>query len=988
MDSLFPLPRDPVRPERPTPSLPTAPTEHPPAPFPVVATLAPVAVSGLIWAVTQSPFAIIFAILGPVVALASLADSRVRRRRRRRAEQRRFDTEIARALGAIHVGHDAERSELNARYPGVRALLAGDAAAEGWPAAAADHAGRPLPVALGRGTVRSALALAGDTSRAIEPDSQVAVSLRGVRAAAAVLEDAPVAVDARIGIGVCGPRAAAMAAARSVILQLADALGPGTATIGADPVAWGWAGILPHPFVPATDPVSGASVFEFVLRSPGDVHDSHAARPDVVTVAVAGRADDLPRQCGVILTAGTGAPASARRRGPRGETGELRMDFVSEREAAVFALVLRRRADAEGFAELQLPERVPLAGLEQPEADAHGLRCAVGRAGREAWIVDLVADGPHAVIGGTTGSGKSELLISWVLAMAAVHPPSTVTFLLVDFKGGASFNAIRSLPHSVGVITDLDAGAAHRALESLRAELLFRERVLTDAGARSIEELDPPVLARLAIVVDEFAALASEFPELHRLFADLASRGRSLGIHLVLCTQRPAEALRDSILANCTLRIALRLNNRADSSAVIGTGAAADLPRRPLGRALASTAGEEPRAVHVAISDAADAARVSGLWPGRQRVRRPWCDPLPARVPYAELASAVRADGGVGPAARPASVRPAGFVFGISDLPREQRRQLATYRPLEHGNLLVCGAQGAGKSMVLAAIAAGGPPGATRLIPGDIEGAWDELTAVCAALAGGTLTPGVILLDDMDSLFARFGPDHQLDFADMLARLLRDAPRQGTTAVVATQQLPSALHSVAALCGSRLLLRLPSRQDHLLAGGRGDQYDETMPPGGGVWESNRVQVGHLTPRPPRPARVPPTLDLRPGATTAVVSAAPRDLAERLTAGRAIRIVDVAEADGVPGADPAAHTILLGDAQAWQGAWPILAAVRGRIPIAFDGCTVGEFRAVSGSRRLPPPRASASGSVWLLAVGDRVERVLMPGGPSGPQPPVP
>lgn len=979
MDPLFPFPPHPARPERPPPSLPAVPAEHPPYSFPVIATLAPVAVSALIWTVTQSSFALLFALLGPVVAVASLADSRVQRRRRRRAEQRRFETELADAHIAIRAGHEAERAQLDALYPGVHAVLAGGTESEGWPGVS-DPAGRarsPLPVTLGRGTVQSALALDGESPARVV-DSRVAAALREARAAAAVLEDGPVVVDARLGVGVCGPLISAMAVARAVIVQLADTLSPGLATIRADPSAWGWATALPHRLARGTDPLRGAQAFEFVLDAAQSAADPPAGLPDVITVAVASRAGDLPRQCGVIVAAGTGGSASAWRRGPLGDAGEVRVDFASECEAALVARALRRRAESEGLTEGQLPERVQLASLAQPAADGRGLRCVVGRAGAVPWVLDLVADGPHAVIGGTTGSGKSELLISWVLSMAAAHPPSDVTFLLVDFKGGASFNAIDSLPHSVGVITDLDAGAAQRALESLRAELLFRERTFTRAGARSIEDLMPPTMPRLVIVVDEFAALASEFPELHRLFADLASRGRSLGIHLVLCTQRPAEALRDSILANCTLRIALRLTSRADSSAVIGTGAAADLPRRPLGRALASVAGEEPRAVHVAISDAADAARVSGMWAGHGPVRRPWRDPLPRLVPHAELAGAVIGDGGPGPDARSAGDDQEGFVFGICDLPREQRRDLATYRPLAHGNLLVCGAQGAGKSMVLDAIAAGGPVGATHLIPGEIEGAWDALTALCAALATGAPMPRVVLLDDVDSLFGRFGQEHQLDFADMLARLLRDAPRHGTTAVLATQQLPTALHSVTALCGSRLLLRLPSRQDHLLAGGIGDQYDERMPPGGGVWESHRVQVGHLPPRQPSPAPRPPTLDLRPGATTAVVSASPGDFAARVFGAHGIRIVDIGSADASTRADTAVHTILLGDLQAWQGAWSILAAVRGRLPMAFDGCTPGDVRAVTGTRRLPPPLAPTSRSLWLLTAGDRFERVALPG----------
>src|SRR5690606_26247863 len=152
--------------------------------------------------------------------------------------------------------------------------------------------------------------------------------------------------------------------------------------------------------------------------------------------------------------------------------------------------------------------------------------------------------------------------------------------------------------------TDLDPSAARRALESLRAELRHRERRLADAGVRAIDELTPGAepLPRLVVIVDEFAAMIGDFADLHALFADIAARGRSLGVHLVLCTQRPAGVLRDSVMANCTLRISLRVNNAADSSAVIGTPDAAALPARPLGRAIVSVAGGRPRRVQVAVA--------------------------------------------------------------------------------------------------------------------------------------------------------------------------------------------------------------------------------------------------------------------------------------------------------------------------------------------------------------------------------------------------
>src|SRR5690606_23108114 len=103
------------------------------------------------------------------------------------------------------------------------------------------------------------------------------------------------------------------------------------------------------------------------------------------------------------------------------------------------------------------------------------LAVPVGVAAHGPAFVDLVADGPHALVAGTTGSGKSELLVSWVLALAGRIPPDRVSFLLVDFKGGSAFAPLAQLPHVVGVVSDLDPASARRAVESLRAELRRRE---------------------------------------------------------------------------------------------------------------------------------------------------------------------------------------------------------------------------------------------------------------------------------------------------------------------------------------------------------------------------------------------------------------------------------------------------------------------------------------------------------------------------------
>ena len=210
--------------------------------------------------------------------------------------------------------------------------------------------------------------------------------------------------------------------------------------------------------------------------------------------------------------------------------------------------------------------------------------------------LDLVADGPHLLIGGTTGSGKSELLRSLVAGLALSADPDHLAFVLVDYKGGAAFDCCADLAHVAGLVTDLDDRLAERALRCLEAELRYREERLRRAGAEDLAAYraqaatgaggeDP--LPRLVVVVDEFATLAAELPEFVDSLVGIGQRGRSLGVHLVLATQRPAGAVTEDIRANTSCRIALRVTDRHDSNDVIGAADAAAIPRSRPGRALA-----------------------------------------------------------------------------------------------------------------------------------------------------------------------------------------------------------------------------------------------------------------------------------------------------------------------------------------------------------------------------------------------------------------
>jgi S-DNA-T family DNA segregation ATPase FtsK/SpoIIIE len=220
-----------------------------------------------------------------------------------------------------------------------------------------------------------------------------------------------------------------------------------------------------------------------------------------------------------------------------------------------------------------------------------GIRALVGQGPSEPFYLDLRAHGPHALVGGTTGSGKSEFLQAWIMGIAAEYSPDRVTFLLVDYKGGAAFAECATLPHAVGLVTDLNTHLVRRALTSLRAELRYREHLLNSKGAKDLEALekrsDPDAPPALVIVIDEFAALASEVPEFVDGMIDIAQRGRSLGLHLVMATQRPAGVIKDSLRANTNLRVSLRVADEADSLDVLGVNSAAFFDPGTPGRAAA-----------------------------------------------------------------------------------------------------------------------------------------------------------------------------------------------------------------------------------------------------------------------------------------------------------------------------------------------------------------------------------------------------------------
>jgi S-DNA-T family DNA segregation ATPase FtsK/SpoIIIE len=384
---------------------------------------------------------------------------------------------------------------------------------------------------------------------------------------------------------------------------------------------------------------------------------------------------------------------------------------------------------------LGLPEPDAAAVLDRWSAASPGaLRAPLGRSGAGRFAIDLRHDGPHGLVAGTTGAGKSELLQALVAGLAAEQPPSRVSFLFVDYKGGTAFKDCVRLPHTAGMVTDLDEHLTQRVMLSLNAELRRRERVLNEAGARDLLELErrAPEVAppSLVIVVDEFAALKDEVPQFVDGLIDIAQRGRSLGVHLILATQRPGGVVSDRIRANTNLRIALRVQEPGESDDVIGDRAAARIPKSLPGRAYARTGHGElsefqsayggavtpaagdarrirvvdipfamtptPESAAVAADGTTDLERlVAGIAAaadqlGLPRPRPPWLEQLPETLPLEALERAGE---------------PHVVPLGKLDDPRRQRQATWSFDLERDGGVLVYGASGSGKTTLLRTVA-------------------------------------------------------------------------------------------------------------------------------------------------------------------------------------------------------------------------------------------------------------------------------------------
>jgi S-DNA-T family DNA segregation ATPase FtsK/SpoIIIE len=628
-------------PERPsTFKLPTPPKESTRRSLSVISVLAPLALAGVMAVVLRQPGFLAFAVLSPVMLVVNFVSDR----RNGRTSYRKQHADYIALKAQIEADADAaltrERVERRREGPDAAALLeiAVGLRSRLWERRRTDA-----------DYLNARIGVADLPSEVVLDDPE---QLEHRRAVAQVASDVPAIVNlAKQGVvGIAGKSPAAQNLAAWMIGQIAVLQSPRDTSVyvltdSRSAANWAWLRWLPH-----ARPLSGQDTSVMVgndaetlgrrvaelgqmidARSRAGASGGPVSEPDVVVVVDGARrlralpglvrilkegpgvgiyavcidADRrlLPEECTAVIVLG---PTTADLFQQRSDdilgvrTDVLPTAWFSQVARALSPIVDINDDAAEGALPsssrlvdvLRVDPPTENAIVTRWQAGGRTTEVVVGESLDGAFSFDLRRDGPHGLIAGTTGSGKSELLQTIVASLAVANRPDAMTFVLVDYKGGAAFKDCVDLPHTVGMVTDLDTHLVERALESLSAELRRREHLLAKAGAKDIEDYTELTdrssgaqpLPRLLIVIDEFASMARELPDFVSGLVNIAQRGRSLGIHLILATQRPSGVISPEIRANTNLRIALRVTDAAESSDVIGAPDAAQISKNTPGR--------------------------------------------------------------------------------------------------------------------------------------------------------------------------------------------------------------------------------------------------------------------------------------------------------------------------------------------------------------------------------------------------------------------
>ncbi|WP_441961714.1 type VII secretion protein EccCa [Mycolicibacterium houstonense] len=611
--------------------------------------------------------------------------------------------------------------------------------------------------------------------------------------------DVPITVNLRgLGhLGVSGPPGAVRALMRAVVCQLATAHGPHHLQIAAVLDAatardWDWLKWLDHHWQPGCDGEPEILRFRTLSALP-------AAEPPVHTVVIVDSAAAPVADPGPGITLVTVAdPAESVRAdlhlvlGAEGMSGggiSARPDQMSHAQAVTCARRLARYRGAappatSGWLELigvHDPARLDPPMMWRSRDGQRFLRVPVGWRD-DGTVLDLDLKeaahggmGPHGLCVGATGSGKSELLRTLVAGLIATHSPDALNLVLVDFKGGATFLGLQRARHVSALITNLaeEAQLVDRMADALAGEMTRRQELLRAAGnlaniAEYRRRSDLPALPTLLIVVDEFSELLQQHPDFADMFVAIGRVGRSLGMHLLLASQRLDEGRLRGLESHLSYRVCLKTFSPNESRSVLGVPDAYELPNTPGAAYLKTPSGEIVRfqaafaSAHSPVVERSSRPRPTAP----RRFTAPWAPATvrPASPPTTTVLQQVlgRLDGhGAAahqvwlaplPQAIPLSdvllsdARPLEVAIGLVDRPYEQRRdRLMVALGGGQGNVAIVGGPQTGKSMaaktLALALAATHPPGDVQLycldFGGGAMGALRELPHVGAVAGRG-----------------------------------------------------------------------------------------------------------------------------------------------------------------------------------------------------------------------------------------------------------
>lgn len=322
----------------------------------------------------------------------------------------------------------------------------------------------------------------------------------------------------------------------------------------------------------------------------------------LTTVLLAGKPEELPNECQCIIENSGQYQGVYNTLDGRDHGCALQFDAVSGEELRHLSKALGRIEVVESEQDGEIPNALTffdMFGIQRPEElnaeerwkksnSISSMKALVGfRNGNSPCYLDIHEryHGPHGLVAGTTGSGKSETLQTYILSLAVNFSPEDIGFFIIDYKGGGMANLFDDLPHMIGSISNLSGGQVKRAMVSIQSENRRRQRIFTEYGVNNIngytalykngDAMEP--VPHLFIIIDEFAELKREEPEFMKELISVAQVGRSLGVHLILSTQRPSGTVDENIWANSKFRLCLRVQDRQDSMDMLHRAEAAYL---------------------------------------------------------------------------------------------------------------------------------------------------------------------------------------------------------------------------------------------------------------------------------------------------------------------------------------------------------------------------------------------------------------------------